>query len=136
MIPSTRRMLLLAFLLVGFTAAAPAQRVTTNATMAGEWDGTLALEGGSHHLSFVFRLADSTLTGYVNDNGSTFGNMESLSLSGDTIRFTVQGLEFTGVVSGTTMNIDAVMFNGNHRQMTAAKVQEKAKPERDDIPGD
>jgi len=129
-------MLQLTILLVGLAAAAPAQMVTTRAAMAGEWDGTLALEGGTHHLSFIFRIADSTLTGYVNDNGDTFGNMESLSLSGDTVRFTLQGLEFTGVVSGTTMNIDAVMFNGNHRQMTAAKVQEKAKPERDDISGD
>ena len=130
------RMLLLAILLVGFPAAAPAQNGTTSATMAGEWDGTLALEGGTHHLAFIFRIADSTLTGYVKDDGDTFGNMDALSLSGDTVRFTLQGLEFTGVVSGTTMSIDAVMFNGNHRQMTAAKVPERAKPERDDTAGD
>lgn len=115
------------------SGTASAQKSPLRATLAGEWDGALALDAGTHPLAFIFNVSDTTLTGYVNDGGQSFGNMDDLKTAGDTVRFTVQGLAFTGVVSGRTLNIDLIVFNGSHRKFSATKVDDKAKPEGDDI---
>jgi hypothetical protein len=124
--------LLLAVTLMVVPGIARAQKPALQVALAGEWDGPLALDAGVHHLSLIFKLADTTLTGYALDNEQNFGSMDELKVSGDTVRFLVQGLLFTGVVSGRTMNIDLIVFNGSHRKMTVSKIDEKAKPERDD----
>jgi hypothetical protein len=127
--------LLLAAALAFTPSVSHAQQATAGAKLAGEWDGDLALDAGVHHLALIFHGADSTLTGYVNDGGQGFGNMDDLKASGDTVRFSVQGLAFTGVVRGSKMDIDLIVFNGNHRKFSAVKLDEKAKPERDDASG-
>lgn len=116
-------------------APARAQKSELAARLPGEWDGDLALDAGVHHLAMIFHRADSTVTGYVNDGGQSFGNMDELKVSGDTVRFSVQGLAFTGVVRGATMDIDLIVYNGNHRKFSAVKLDEKAKPERDGSSG-
>lgn len=127
--------LLIAAALALAPAAASAQKPALAAKLPGEWDGDLALDAGVHHLALIFNRADSTVTGYVNDGGQSFGNMDDLKISGDTVRFSAQGLAFTGVVSGAKMDIDLIVFNGNHRKFSAVKLDEKAKPARDDTSG-
>lgn len=129
------RHLFLAAAMAAIPAVSRAQKPDLATTLPGEWDGDLALDAGVHHLELIFLRADSTVTGYVNDGGQSFGNMDGLSVSGDTVRFSVQGLAFTGVVRGAKMDIDLIVFNGNHRKFSAVKLDEKAKPERDDSSG-
>ena len=130
---SSPKLIVLVATLMLSSGEAAGQKPSLRAILVGEWDGKLALDAGTHPLAFIFNLADTTLAGYVNDGGQSFGNMDELKISGDTVRFTVQGLAFTGVVSGRTLNIDLIVFNGSHRKFTATKVDDKAKPERDDV---
>jgi enterochelin esterase family protein len=78
----------------------------------------------------VFEANDSSLTGKVYSDGDSFGPMEGLSLRGDTVHFTVDRLDFTGRVTGTTMTIDLIVYNGSHRNLTLRKTPELRSPER------
>lgn len=108
------------------------QQPDLRSALKGEWTGDLALDAGTHALSMEFQAADTALTGILYDGGQKFGTMEQLKLSGDTVSFNVQGLVFTGIVTGRRMNVDIIVFNGNHRKMTVIKRAEPAKSERDD----
>lgn len=108
-------------LALGLAGSAAAQAHVTRADVNGAWEGVLALEGGAHNLSLVFALSDSAFVGSVNDGGQPFGAMERGVLSGDTVKFYVDKLYFTGVIAGSRMTIALVMYNGTTRHFTATK---------------
>jgi enterochelin esterase family protein len=94
----------------------------------GEWTGTLALDNSSPALALVFDVTDSSLSGTVFSDGQRFGTMDSLSLKGDTVHFRVDRLDFTGVVSGTTMRVSLIVYNGSTRNLTLKKTPEVRPP--------
>jgi hypothetical protein len=98
-----------------------AQHHVTRADVNGEWNATLSLEQGSHDLSLVFAITDSAFAGQVYDGGRLFGPMEHGTLSGDTVRFAVEQLGFTGVITGARMNVALVVYNGTTRTFVAVK---------------
>ena len=69
------------------TAPALAQRSVSRADLNGEWSGPIALDAGTQTLALVFRATDSTLAGTIYSDGATFGEMQGLSLMGDTVHF-------------------------------------------------
>jgi hypothetical protein len=93
----------------------------TRADLNGEWTGRLELEGGTHDLSLVFQLSDTAFAGVMYDAGRRFGDMESGTFSGDTVKFKIADLVFTGVMTGTTMKIDLIVFNGSTRKFVMTK---------------
>lgn len=95
----------------------------TRSDVNAEWHGILELEGGTHNLAFVFKLTDSTFAGTVYDGGQNFGEMERGTFSGDTVKFTIDRLAFTGVITGTRMKIALIVYNGSTRNFVATKVQ-------------
>jgi hypothetical protein len=101
--------------------AASAQQQVTRADVNGEWKGVLDLEGGRHDLSLVFELTDSAFVGWVYDTGRVFGQMERGTLSGDTVRFYIDQLAFTGVITGPKMTITLIVYNGGTRRFVATK---------------
>lgn len=101
--------------------AASAQHAITKADIVGEWTGALVLDNGTQNLALVFRAADTTLAGTVYSNGERFADMESPSLHGDTVHFTFQRLDFTGIVHGTTMAVALIVINGSTRHLTLLK---------------
>lgn len=119
-------------LAVSICLASAAQGQTNAARKAlnGEWTGTLVLDNSSPRLSLVFEASDSSLTGKVYSDGDSFGLMEGLSLRGDTVHFTVDRLDFTGRVTGTTMTVDLIVYNGSHRNLTLKKTPELRSPSR------
>ena len=107
-------------LVLGVIAFAPAMNQNL-ADLNGEWVGALELEGGTHNLSFVFKSADSTFAGTVYDNDEFFGEMERGSFSGNTVKFSVDKLQFTGVINGRTMKVALIVYNGSTRNFTMTK---------------
>jgi hypothetical protein len=109
---------------IALVAAAPAlaQRSVSRADLNGEWSGPIALDAGTQTLAVVFRATDSTLAGTVYSDGVTFGEMESPSLSANTVHFKLDRLDFTGVIDGTTMKVALIVYNGSTRNLTLKKV--------------
>lgn len=105
---------------LGGTASAQHAHPTI-ADVNGEWVGNLDLEGGTHHLSFVFKLTDSTFAGSVYDNDQLFGEMERGSFSGDTVKFSLDKLQFTGVITGQTMKVALIVYNGSTRNFVMTR---------------
>jgi hypothetical protein len=108
-------------LMVAPVGAIGAQAHATRALINGEWEGTLALEGGTHPLSIVFEITDSAFAGKVFDGGQLFGQMKRGTMSGDTVRFYIDKLFFTGVIAGSKMKIALVMYNGTTRNFVASR---------------
>jgi hypothetical protein len=111
-----------ALLLVGGVASA--QSPLKPVDVAGEWEGVLALEGGSHPLNFTFRIADSTLAGTVYADGQKWGEMERITVKGDTVHFTLANVEqfdFTCVIKGRNLNLAMIMWNGSTRNFALRK---------------
>jgi hypothetical protein len=99
-----------------------AQQVVSRANLTGEWSGPIALDAGTQTLALVFRVADTTLAGTVYSDGDKFGDMESLTLAGNKVHFTLGRLDFTGLIEGTTMKVALIVFNGSTRNLTLKKV--------------
>lgn len=99
-----------------------AQRPVSRADLNGEWTGPIALDAGTQMLALVFRATDSTLAGTIYSDGAKFGEMENPSLSGNTVHFKLDRLDFTGVIEATTMNVALIVFNGSTRHLTLKKV--------------
>jgi enterochelin esterase family protein len=102
-------------------AASSAQPGRPRDALLGEWTGTLVLDNSSPRLALVFEGGDSTLAGKAYSDGSLVGPMDELSLRGDTVHFKVDRLDFTGRLSGTTMTVDLIVYNGTHRSLTLKK---------------
>lgn len=111
---------------IALIAAAPAvaQRPVSKADLIGEWTGPIALDGGTQTLALVFRATDSTLAGTVYSDGAKFGDMENVSLSGNTVHFKLDRLDFTGAIDATTMKVALIVYNGSTRNLTLKKVAE------------
>ncbi|HEV8235158.1 MAG TPA: hypothetical protein VGP84_11210 [Gemmatimonadaceae bacterium] len=109
---------------VALVAAAPAlaQRSVSRADLNGEWSGPIALDAGTQTLALVFRATDSTLAGTIYSDGAKFGDMEGLSLTGSTVHFKLDRLDFTGVIDGATMKVALIVYNGSTRNLTLKKV--------------
>ena len=104
----------------GDTASAQQNHLTA-ADVNGEWVGKLDLEGGTRHLAFMFKLTDSTFAGRVYADDQLFGEMEKGSLTGDTVKFFVDKLQFTGVISGPTMKVALIVYNGSTRNFVVTR---------------
>lgn len=109
-----------------FTTIASGQSGSRHAVI-GEWTGTLVLDNSSPRVTLLFENEDTLLTGKIYSDGSSLGPMEGLSLKGDTVHFTVDRLDFTGRVSGPTMTVDLIVYNGTHRSLTLKKTPELRK---------
>src|SRR5262252_2938690 len=118
---------IVALLLTSIASTSQAQSAVRRA-LIGEWTGTLALDNSAPRITLVFESNDSTLAGKAYSDGSVFGSMEELSLKGDTVHFKVDRLDFTGRVSGTTMAVDLIVYNGSHRALTLKKTPELHPP--------
>jgi hypothetical protein len=125
MIEATRRIPIGPFAaLLLIAGVARAQSPLKPVDVAGEWEGVLALEGGNHPLNFTFRVADTTLAGTVYADGTTWGEMEHITVKGDTIHFTLANVErfdFTCVIKGRNLNLAMIMWNGSTRNFTLRK---------------
>ena len=115
-------------LLICLVSTAQSQTTAARKALSGEWTGTLLLDNSSPRLSLVFEATDSSLTGKTYSDGGSFGPMEGLSLHGDTVHFNVDRLDFTGRISGTTMTVDLIVYNGSHRSLTLKKTPELGSP--------
>src|SRR5215831_3072214 len=102
-------------------AASSAQPAGARRALLGEWTGTLVLDNSSPRLALVFEGGDSAFAGKAYSDGSLVGPMDELSLKGDTVHFKVDRLDFTGRISGTTMAVDLIVYNGTHRALTLKK---------------
>jgi hypothetical protein len=109
---------------VALVAAAPAlaQRSVSRADLTGEWSGPIALDAGTQMLALVFRATDSTMAGTVYSDGASFGEMQGLSLTGNTVHFKIDRLDFTGVIEGAAMKVALIVYNGSTRNLTLKKV--------------
>lgn len=105
---------------VGGIASAQQTRPTV-ADVNGEWVGNLALEGGTHHLAFVFHTTDSTFAGTVYDDERLFGEMERGSFSRDTVKFFIDKLQFTCVIAGSSMKVALIVYNGSTRNFVMTR---------------
>src|SRR5262249_26815415 len=83
----------------------------------------------SPRLALVFEGGDSALAGKAYSDGSLVGPMDELSLKADTVHFKVDRLDFTGRISGTTMTVDLIVYNGTHRALTLTKTPPLHPPE-------
>ncbi|HZI43482.1 MAG TPA: hypothetical protein VFD67_17320 [Gemmatimonadaceae bacterium] len=113
---------LLAFLcLVAPCPSAEAQQTVTRASVNGEWTGTLVLDNSSPRIALVFALTDSTFVGKVYSDSDLMGEMEDGSLMGNRIHFKLGRLDFTGVITGSRMKVDLIVYNGSTRNFTLIK---------------
>lgn len=97
------------------------QRALSKADVAGEWTGPISLDAGTQTIALVFRVVDSTLAGTVYSNGEKFGDMTNVTLSGNTVHFKMQQLDFTCTIDGVTMKVALIVFNGSTRHLTLKK---------------
>lgn len=110
-----------AFVAAMIATQAFAQRSVSRAELDGEWTGPIALDAGTQMLALVFRATDSTLAGTVFSDGAKFGEMDNPSLSGNTVHFKLDRLDFTGVIEATTMKVSLIVYNGSTRHLTLKK---------------
>jgi enterochelin esterase-like enzyme len=101
---------------------------TSRRAVNGEWTGTLQLDNSSPRIALAFEITDSTAAGKVYSDGGLLGPMEGLSVRGDTVHFKVDRLDFTGRISGATMKVDLIVYNGSHRELTLRKTPEMNPP--------
>jgi hypothetical protein len=117
---------LAAFLLAALIVALPVARVdgqqpVTRAALNGEWTGKLLLDNSEPMVALVFELTDSTFAGRVYSDGTLMGPMEDGSLVGDRVHFKLGRLDFTGVITGSRMKVDLIVYNGSTRTLTLVK---------------
>ena len=117
-----RRIVVAALMAVVLTGAANAQDVVTPKQLNGEWRGTLVLDNSSPQLVLAFNVTDSTFAGKVYADGDVMGPMEDGTREKNRVHFKIGRFDFTGVVTGTRMKIDLIVFNGTTRSFTATKV--------------
>jgi hypothetical protein len=110
-----------AFVAAMIATPAIALRSVSRAELNGEWTGPIALDAGTQMLALVFRATDSTLAGTVYSDGDKFGEMDNPSLSGNTVHFKLDRLDFTGVIEATTMKVSLIVYNGSTRHLTLKK---------------
>ena len=130
--PHMRRIALIGFAVAALAsgaAAAHAQQPTTPAQLTGEWNGTLVLDNSSPRLTLVFQATDTSVAGKVYNDGDLMGEMQNASLKGNVVHFKVDRLDFTGRITGASMAVDLIVFNGSHRSLTLTKA--RALPDRD-----
>jgi hypothetical protein len=101
---------------------AMSQRAVSRTELSGEWSGSIALDAGTQTVAAVFRVTDTTIAGTVYLDGKSFGDMDQPRLSRDTVHFKVGQLDFTGVIAGSTMKVDLIVFNGSTRRLTLKKI--------------
>lgn len=99
----------------------PAQQPISRAALNGEWTGTLVLDNSQPRIAVVFELTDSTFAGKVYSDASLVGDMEDGSLTGNRVHFKVGRLDFTGMITGTRMKVDLIVYNGSTRAFTLVK---------------
>jgi enterochelin esterase family protein len=112
---------------LGMVTAVAAAQPGARRAVIGEWTGTHVLDNSSPRLALVFETEDTLLTGKVYSDGSLLGPMEGLSVRGGTVHFTIDRLDFTGRISGPTMTVDLIVYNGSHRSLTLKKTPEVRK---------
>jgi hypothetical protein len=65
----------------------------------------------------------------VYDDAQSFGDMERGTFTGDTVKFFIDKLAFTGVIAGDKMKIALIVNNGSTRNFVATKkVDDKKDP--------
>lgn len=100
---------------------AQAQQPVTREQLNGEWTGTLVLDNSSPRIALVFRLTDSTFAGVAYADGDSLGEMQDGSLVGNQVHFKVDRFDFTGTITGVSMKIDLIVFNGSTRTFVVRK---------------
>ena len=110
------------------TSPARAQRAVSRAQLNGEWTGKLVLDNSQPAVTLVFALTDTSFAGTVYNDGTSMGAMEGGTLAGNRLHFTVGRFDFTGVITGTRMKVDLIVYNGSTRTFTLTKTPE-AKPD-------
>jgi hypothetical protein len=123
----TRRIALLMFL-IAHAATAQVGRTLSPKRLNGEWTGTLALDNSSPRVALVFQLTDSAFAGKVYTDGQLMGDMQGGSVTGDTVHFKIDRLDFTGVVTGERMSVALIVYNGSTRNFSLTKTPELPKP--------
>lgn len=121
------RTLVAAMLVVAQICHAQTTPAIPRSALNGEWTGTLVLDNSSPQLSLVFAITDSGFGGKVFADGSLFGPMENGSLNGSTVHFKVGRFDFTGVVTGSRMKVDLIVFNGTTKTLTLTRVPDGPK---------
>jgi len=119
-----RRMVIALMLALAATNVARGQRQeppVTRAQLNGEWTGTLALDNSSPRISAVFALSDSAFAGKVYADNDPMGDMEGGSLDGSKVHFKVGRYDFTGTITGSTMRVELIVYNGSTRTFTMRK---------------
>ena len=112
----------------GLTSIASSQRSTSpvssasRETLVGEWSGPIELDACTKTVAAVFRATDTTLAGTIYLDAEKFGEMEGVELTGNTVHFKVDQLDFTGVIEGTRMKVALIVYNGGTRNLTLRKV--------------
>ncbi|HEY2376079.1 MAG TPA: hypothetical protein VGH98_08905 [Gemmatimonadaceae bacterium] len=115
-----------AYLIVALLTIAPCARLdcqepVKRAALNGEWTGTLMLDNSQPRLALVFELTDSTFAGKVYSDATLMGEMEDGSLAGNRVHFKLGRLDFTGVITGSRMHVDLIVYNGSTRTLTLVK---------------
>jgi hypothetical protein len=82
----------------------------------------LVLDNSNPKLSLVFALTDSAFAGKVFLDGDLVGPMEGGSVKGATVHFKVGRFDFTGVVTGSRMKVDLIVYNGSTKNLTLTRV--------------
>jgi hypothetical protein len=130
------RALTLLMLLIAHTAMAQVREKLSPTRLNGEWTGTLVLDNSAPRIAVVFQLTDSTFAGKVYTDGQLMGDMQAGSVSGDTVHFNIDRLDFTGVVTGERMKVALIVYNGSTRTFTLTKTPELPKPPAGEIQND
>ena len=107
--------------LLAVSPSAGAQQPVTRASLNGEWTGTLVLDNSQPRIAVVFALTDSTFAGKVYADSDLMGEMDEGSLAGNRVHFKVGRLDFTGVITGSRMKVDLIVYNGSTRNFTLVK---------------
>jgi hypothetical protein len=107
--------------LVAPCPSAAAQPTVTRASLNGEWTGTLVLDNSTPRIALVFALTDSTFAGKVYSDSDLTGEMEDGSLVVNRVHFKLGRLDFTGVITGSRMKLDLIVYNGSTRNFTLVK---------------
>jgi hypothetical protein len=100
---------------------ARAQQKVSPTELSGDWLGTLVLDNSKPSIRMTFVATDTTLEGKVYSDGTLVGPMENPSFADNKVHFKVGQLDFTGLVAGTSMKVDLIVYNGSTRSFVATK---------------
>src|SRR5437879_4403292 len=89
----------------------------------GTWEGKLTREGRQRTLTFVFQADGTSLSGKVLQDGDEFGDIQDVKLSGSTVSFRVERVDFSGVLDSDRLEITVKTPNGNSYKVRCVRVK-------------